>query len=933
MVESNHANALFGTSVACAGDVNGDGYSDIIAGAPQYTNGESMEGGVFLFNGSSTGMNTTPATILESNQANALSGNNAAVACAGDINGDGYSDVAAGATGYDNGELDEGAVFVYFGSASGINITAAAILESNQAGANMGTVASAGDVNGDGYSDLITGAYNYSNGEVNEGAAFVYQGSAAGLSATPDNIANDADQSSAGFSNSVAAAGDVNGDGYSDMLIGANGTAADEGRVFVYQGSASGLPNTFTYYLDASDQAFAQFGKSVSTAGDVNGDGYSDVVIGANRYDDGFANEGRAYVYYGSVSGLSAAPDRILDDANQVNAEFGNSVSCAGDVNGDGFSDVLVGAYFYDVGTNANQGRVYLYHGSATGLSASPATILNSSNQAGSLFGNSVSTAGDVNGDGYSDILIAAYFYTSPTLFEGRVYGFYGSPAGISVTPNITLQGENQSESYFGTSVASAGDVNADGFCDIIIGVYGYDDGVNVDEGRAYVYYGASAGLNAASVSVLDAANQFDTQFGSSVAGAGDINGDGYSDVVVGAPIYDDGFADEGKAFVFLGSPTGINSTAAFTPADANKPISQFGNSVSGAGDVNGDGFSDLVIGSQLYDDPPFNDEGNAFTYYGNQGTGKNNNPRLYNTDLTTPYNTLAGAGPPDFGIGLFSKNFLGRSKGKLVWETKLNYNAFNGNPVTNSTGFTSAQPLFSDLGTNGIELKTIANKILATHTFTKIRVRTKYDPVTAVTGQVYGPWRYIQENLSGNWLGVLPVELKDFMASWITSGWVSKINFTVDKENAMCCYMVEKSTDALHFQTIATIPAVNSSGLHGYDFADYFAKENKQYYRLRIKDLNGKVQVSNTVLLCNNKPKTIAVYPNPATDFINVDLKDANSKGSWYLMNEAGVILQKGLHTGGSELHINTHTLAKGYYVLQLQIGNAKESIHFVKQ
>src|SRR6185503_7598863 len=133
------------------------------------------------------------------------------VASAGDVNGDGYSDVIIGTWYYDNGQTDEGAAFIYHGSSSGITTTLQTQLECNQASASMGNVASAGDVNGDGYSDVIVGAWQYDNGQSDEGRAFVYLGSAGGLSTSAAWTA-ESDQTLAAFGNAVATAGDVNGD-------------------------------------------------------------------------------------------------------------------------------------------------------------------------------------------------------------------------------------------------------------------------------------------------------------------------------------------------------------------------------------------------------------------------------------------------------------------------------------------------------------------------------------------------------------------------------------------------------------------------------------------------------------------------------------------------------------------------------------------------
>jgi hypothetical protein len=186
-----------------------------------------------------------------------------------------------------------------------------------------------------------------------------------------------------------------------------------------------------------SNQVNAQFGYSVSSAGDVNGDGFSDVIVGAPLFDSPELNEGRVFVYHGSATGLSTTPSWTAE-SNQAGAQFGYSVSSAGDVNGDGFSDVIVGAPEFD-SPEANEGRVFVYHGSATGLSTTPSWTAES-NQAGARFGWSVSSAGDVNGDGFSDVIVGAHRFDNPELDEGRVFVYHGSATGLSTTPNWTAE-------------------------------------------------------------------------------------------------------------------------------------------------------------------------------------------------------------------------------------------------------------------------------------------------------------------------------------------------------------------------------------------------------------------------------------------------------------------------------------------------------------
>jgi len=423
--------------------------------------------------------------------------------------------------------------------------------ESNQTNAYFGSeVASAGDVNGDGYEDVIVGAEAYDNGQIDEGRAFVFSGSAGGLGSTPDWRA-ESNLTSAYFGNAVASAGDVNGDGYDDVIVGASGYTHGqdkEGRAYVYYGSAGGLSRAPNWRAE-SNQATAYFGNSVASAGDVNGDGYDDVIVGAFRYSNGQDYEGRAYVYYGSQGGLRTTPNWRAE-SNQEGAEFGFSVASAGDVNGDGYDDVIVGAEDYSHGEGA-EGRAYLYLGSPEGLS----TTTNwkaESNWYYANFGYSVASAGDVNRDGYDDVIVGApFYYDDNDDYEGEAFVFLGSAGGLSTIYNWKLE-PNQIRAFFGYSVASAGDVNGDGYEDVIVGARWYTHGQD-SEGRAFVFSGSADGLSIIPNWIAES-NHANAYFGSAVASAGDVNEDGYEDVIVGAPYYDNGQTDEGRAFVYHGS-------------------------------------------------------------------------------------------------------------------------------------------------------------------------------------------------------------------------------------------------------------------------------------------------------------------------------------------------------------------------------------------
>ena len=674
-------------------------------------------------------------------------------------------------------------------------------------------------------------------------------------------------------------------------------------------------------------------GWSVASAGDVNGDGYSDVIVGVPSYTNGQTNEGAAFVYHGSATGINTIAAAMVE-SNQANASMGNSVASAGDVNGDGYSDVIVGAPVYDNG-QTDEGVAFVYHGSATGINTTAAATVES-NQASAQMGVSVASAGDVNGDGYSDVIVGANGYDNGQTNEGAAFVYHGSASGISTTAAAMVE-SNQVSANMGYSVASAGDVNGDGYSDVIVGAYWYDNG-QTDEGAAFVYHGSPTGINTTAAAFVES-NQVNAFMGSSVASAGDVNGDGYSDVIVGAFNYDNGQTDEGAAFVYHGSASGISTTAA-AMVESNQASAWMGYSVASAGDVNGDGYSDVIVGAHQYDNGQ-TDEGAAFVFMGNSpGSNKRNNLRLYNTDLVTPIQHLNVTQPNLFGAGLFAKSPLGKVKGRLVWEVKKQGDAFSGNPITNSTGYLGKQPSFTDLGIAGTELKYNVQKVGKTN---KIRTRVEYDKVTAITGQIYGPWRYPAGYTMGAY-GMnsipLPITLISFNGQFINTDDV-RLNWITSNEINMQAYFVELSTDGIKFSPVGELPSKGiGNNRTDYSFTDKNVKHNLLYYRLKLKEKSGEESYTKTITLSRNKIVRSYIAPNPvrvgedAVLYIQSSVNNTNVAINIY--NGQGQLVftvNKRLQNGINKIPLSTKGLANGIYVVNVLGDGMKESYRLVVQ
>ncbi len=550
--QNNLSRTMYGSSVSDVGDINGDGYDDFIVGA--FGTG-SLIGRVYIYFGGAP-MDNLPDLILLGKESGGYYASN--LSSAGDVNGDGYNDVVIGEYRYKN---NLGRIYIYFGGVDMDNtpdIIIEGVLQDFydseyfiSGGNNWGwyndyrfgkNVLSPGDVNNDGYNDVIVSAPGYRK---DMGRTYIYYGGHE-MDSKADVIINGLGE--------LSGAGDVNNDDFDDIIIGKN----------IFCGS-----NIMDSICDITLE-----GRIIVSAGDVNNDGYDDIIQGDHRYNkDGYNDySGHVFIYYGG-SEMDTIPD-VTINGQSPNFGLGKNVSSAGDVNNDGYDDILVEAFHYD--NSPRMERLYIYLGGAEMDTIPDFTIEKNTTSYASRF--SLSDAGDLNDDNFGDIIIG-------DKLSAEVYVYFGNET-LNNTIDLTMFGEG-SGNKFGSSHSLSGDVNNDGIKDVVIGAQSYNDLT----GRAYVYFGGTDINNDADL-VLQA-DENDSRFGISVSASGDINGDSIHDIAVGAYMHN---RYSGKVYVYYGG-SNIDSIADIILPCINKQ-SNFGLDVSIDADLNNDGINDIVVGA-----------------------------------------------------------------------------------------------------------------------------------------------------------------------------------------------------------------------------------------------------------------------------------------------------------------------------------------------
>jgi hypothetical protein len=520
----------FGNSVSAAGDVDNDGYDDVIVGA---YNSEVSTGKSYLYRGGAT-----PDDIDDITYKGEGSGNyyGREMSVIGDINSDGYDDFIVGATGYDG---SSGAAYLYLGSDSPdkeFKVTGGIYH-------NLGYgVSGLGDINGDGYDDFVVGT--------NKNKAYIYLGGV-----TPDNIADlELEGLTTGehFGKRCSGIGDINNDGFDDFIVGAEnfgtGTNSNEkffGKVYIYFGGTD--INNLTVETIQGELFKNFFGRVVTGVGDMNGDGYGDFAISALGYD---SYKGRVYVYYGGTT-FDETPD-IIYTGEVLNIGFGDRVSAAGDVNGDGYDDIMIGSNRH----NSSRGRTSVYYGGSTPDNIADVNIYGES--IGDYVGNSMVDIGDLNRDGYDDIAIGLHGKNTRT---GEVRIYFGA-ASMDTNPDMIIEGSEQ-ELRFGETLAGGGDINNDGYPDILIGETYFDN----QNGKVYLY-SFSNDPQVSTVSVTDIGVSVVTA-NANVSKLGDDNiiGHGFCWHTETEPTISDNSIDKGELTStgsFLGSVTGLSANTTY---------------------------------------------------------------------------------------------------------------------------------------------------------------------------------------------------------------------------------------------------------------------------------------------------------------------------------------------------------------------------------
>src|SRR3989339_668965 len=636
IIDGENSSDRFGSHLAI-GDLNANGKNDLIVDAYYYN---SSQGRVYIFY--NDGIYTNLAASADEIITGEASSNFGIEFTVGDLNVDGKDDLVIGAYGYDASD-DEGRVYIFYNDGTGVYVDTAATADEIITGENLsffGYSLATGDLDADGDTDLVVGGYKYG---IFDGRVYIFYNNGTGVyvdtAATADEIITGEDSADRfGFFLTVD---DLNMDGKDDLIAGAYlyDITSNEGRVYVYYNDGYyTATSTLADVIITGEGTDSSFGFSFST-GDLNSDGKTDLVVGAQGYN---SSQGRVYIFYSQNGQVNLNKSIVGESTSDY---FGNAMT-SGDFDADGDIDLAVGAYEYNTG----QGRVYIFYNDYDyGDHASTADEIITGETSNS-FGNSL-VAGDLNADGKTDLAVGANWST-----QCSVYIFYndGNYTSLASTADEIITGEASSQ--FGTSM-SVGDLNSDGKEDLVVGAVNYSS----YRGRSYIFY--NDGSYAASAASVDEiiTGEASSQFGNSLD-VGDLNSDGKEDLVVGAFMYN---SFQGRIYIFYNDGTGIytygatTSNVTITGSGAN-----FGESLV-IGDMNSDDKTDLVVGATFYGST----NGRAYIFY-NDGS--------YAASAASADEIITGEASSQFGTSMSVGDLNSDGKTDLIVGAK-SFSSFTG--------------------------------------------------------------------------------------------------------------------------------------------------------------------------------------------------------------------------------------------------------------